>query len=51
MSAWLVALCGVIYLYVAVEQALRGQPWIAVMYAGYALANVGAYVIAQRGLA
>lgn len=51
MSANLVALCGFIYLYVAVEQLLRSQPWVACMYLGYALANVGAWKIAKQGIA
>jgi hypothetical protein len=51
MSANLVALCGFIYLYVAIEQALRAQWWVACMYFGYAFANVGAYMIAKKGIA
>ena len=50
MSAWLVALSGFIYLYVAIEQAIKGQPWVGIMYFGYAFANVGAVAIAIKGL-
>jgi hypothetical protein len=50
MSAWLVAACGLAYLYVAAEQGYHGQWAIACMYFGYAFANVGAYIIAVKGL-
>lgn len=44
MSAWLVALTGLIYAYIAGEQGLKGNLPMAIVYAGYALANVGLYV-------
>lgn len=50
MSAWLVGLCGVIYLYVAVEQAAQRQWWMGLLYGGYAIANVGAVMIAVKGI-
>ncbi len=51
MSANLVAICGFIYLYVALEQVVRGQWWVAILYFGYAFANVGAWKIAKVGVA
>lgn len=50
MSAHLIALCGLIYLYVAVEQCAQRQWWMGLLYFGYALANVGAVMIAARGV-
>ena len=50
MSANLVALCGFIYLYVCFEQALKGQWSMATMYLGYAVANIGAYQLAIKGI-
>ena len=47
MSAWLIALCGVIYLAVAIDQGLRGHASMAVVYAGYAFANIGLYFLAR----
>lgn len=41
MSSWLVAIIGFVYLYIAAEQYIKGNPGMAVMFSGYALANVG----------
>jgi hypothetical protein len=48
MSSWLIALTGLIYVYVAGEQAIRGNVPMAILYAGYAFANVGAYMMASK---
>lgn len=40
MSAWLIAACGLAYLWVAAGM-LRMDPWMALVYGGYACANVG----------
>lgn len=44
MSAWLVALTGLIYAYISVEQVFKGSWDMSIVYAGYALANVGLYM-------
>lgn len=44
MSGWLVALTGAIYLYIAVEQGLKGNTPMAICYSGYAFSNVGLYL-------
>ena len=44
MSQWLVVLTGCIYLAVAVEQYLKGSLGTAIMFAGYAIGNVGIYL-------
>lgn len=41
MSGWLIAAIGLVYLYIAGEQAWRGNLPMAITYAGYALGNVG----------
>ena len=41
MSEWLLAATGIAYLATAVDLYLRGQPGMALAFAGYALANVG----------
>lgn len=47
VSAWLIALTGGIYLYVAGEQYVLGNQPLAIAYFGYALANVGLYLLAK----
>jgi hypothetical protein len=44
MSSWLVILTGAIYAYIAVEQGLKGNTAMAVVYSGYAFSNVGLYL-------
>lgn len=46
MSGWLIILTGLIYAYVAAEQAVRGNLPMAVTYASYATANIGLYWMA-----
>lgn len=47
MSSWLIALTGCIYLAVAVEQLVKGNMGMAVMFAAYALSNVGIWMQAS----
>jgi hypothetical protein len=47
MSGWLIAVTGVIYAYVAVEQFWRGNPGMGIAYLGYAFSNVGLYLLAK----
>lgn len=44
MSKWLVAATGLAYLYVAGEQAWQRNLPMAIVYAGYAIANIGLFV-------
>jgi hypothetical protein len=46
MSAWMIALAGVLYLGTTLDFALKGQWWLALGYAGYALSNVGWVMVA-----
>jgi low temperature requirement protein LtrA len=48
MSAWLIILTGLIYLYISLEQALKGNLPMAVVYSGYAFSNVGLYILASK---
>lgn len=47
MSGSLIAITGLIYAYVALEQGLRGNPGLAIAYSGYAFANIGLYLLAR----
>ena len=48
MSAWLIALSGIIYLYVALEQGYKGNIGMLITYIGYAFANIGLYILANK---
>jgi hypothetical protein len=48
VSAWLIALVGTIYLYIAVEQFMRGNVAMSVVFAGYAFSNTGLFILAGR---
>jgi|TARA_R110000868_G_C10463763_1_gene727628 hypothetical protein len=45
VSPWLIIVTGLIYLTISVEQLAKGQPGLGVMYLGYALGNVGLYMV------
>lgn len=47
MSAFLIALTGLIYAYVAAEQFMVGNNMLAIVYAGYAFSNIGLYYLAR----
>ena len=47
MSGWLIAVCGLIYAGVAVDQAARGNWPMCIVYAGYSFSNIGLYVMAR----
>lgn len=48
MSAWLIAIIGCVYLYISIEQGIKGNMGMAVTYFGYALGNVGLYLLAAK---
>lgn len=48
MSGHLIILTGAIYLYVSIEQALRGNVAMAITYAAYSAANVGLWMMASK---
>jgi hypothetical protein len=48
MSSWLIVLVGLIYLYITIEQFIKGNVGLGCMYAGYCFANYGAWLIATK---
>lgn len=48
MSGWLIAITGTIYAIVAVEQFLKGNMAMTVVYSGYAFSNIGLYLLAIK---
>lgn len=48
MSSWLIIVTGLIYVYIAGEQAFKGNIGMAICYAGYAFGNVGLYMMAAK---
>lgn len=44
MSGPLIIITGLIYIYVAIEQAVKGNVPMAVTYGAYAVANYGLYL-------
>jgi hypothetical protein len=49
MSGWLIAITGLIYAWVALEQYWLGHGHMAMVYAGYSFSNVGLYYMAKAG--
>jgi len=47
LSSWLIILTGAIYAYIAGEQLFKGNPYMAMVYTGYAFSNVGLYLMAK----
>ena len=47
MSSWLVAIVGVVYAYIAIEQYLKGNSAMAIVFFGYAFSNIGLYLSAK----
>jgi len=48
MSQWLIAVVGLVYLGIAIEQFFKHNIGMAVTYFGYALGNVGLYMLATK---
>jgi hypothetical protein len=48
MSSWLIVVTGLIYAYISVEQGIKGNGSMCVVYAGYAFSNVGLYFLATK---
>ncbi len=47
MSGPLILITGLIYLWVAVDQSLKGNTGMGMAYAGYAFSNVGLFMLAK----
>lgn len=48
MSGWLIALTGLIYLYVSFDQLYRGNIGMFIAYLGYSFSNIGLYLLASK---
>ncbi len=48
MSGFLIAFCGLIYLYVSLEQLYKGNIGMFIAYFGYAFSNIGLYLLASK---
>jgi len=48
MSGWLIAFCGIVYLYVSLEQLYKGNIGMFIAYLGYAFANIGLFILASK---
>lgn len=49
MAAWLIAIIGVVYAYVAAEFLWHGNWGLGIAFIGYSLGNVGLYLAAKGG--
>jgi hypothetical protein len=47
MSAWLIALVGFIYAYIAADSIRIGHTSLAIVFAGYAFSNIGLWMAAR----
>jgi hypothetical protein len=47
MSGPLIIITGLIYAYIAGEQLFKENPYMAMVYIGYAFSNVGLYLLAK----
>lgn len=48
MSAWLIAMVGVVYAIVAIDLIVKGNTGLGIAFVGYALGNVGLYMEAAK---
>jgi hypothetical protein len=48
MSAWLIAMVGVVYAVVAIDLIVKGNTGLGIAFVGYALGNVGLYMEAAK---
>jgi hypothetical protein len=48
MSAWLIAVVGVVYTIVAIDLIVKGNIGLGIAFVGYALGNVGLYLEAAK---
>ena len=47
MSATLIALIGIAYAWIAAEQFFMGNPFMSIVFAGYAFSNIGLWLLAK----
>jgi hypothetical protein len=49
MSGWLIAATGFAYAWVAIEMALSHKWPLAIIWAGYAFAQIGLWLVSRQG--
>ena len=47
MSAPMIALVGVVYAYISIEQFGKSDPQMGIIFAGYAMSNIGFWFLAK----
>lgn len=47
MSGWLILAVGVTYAAISLEQFLKGNPGMGVVFAGYSFSNAGLWALAK----
>lgn len=47
MSAWLIAIIGVVYAVVAADLLVKGNLGLGIAFIGYSFANIGLYLAAK----
>jgi len=47
VSSWLIAVVGLLYASVAVEQVAKGHAGLAIVFGGYALSNIGLWMLTK----
>lgn len=50
MSSNLIIITGLIYLWIAIEQFTKGSAGMSITYFGYALGNVGLYILEKKAV-
>jgi len=48
MSTWMIVVTGLMYFYISVEQAIKDNFALSIMYGAYAVANIGLYMMASK---
>jgi hypothetical protein len=48
MSGWLIAVTGLIYTYVFIDQFSRGNAAMGIAYLGYAFSNIGLFLAVSK---
>jgi hypothetical protein len=49
MSAWLIAVIGVVYFVISCDLYFKDDIGLAISFLGYSLGNVGLYMVAKHG--
>ena len=44
MSQWLIMAVGAVYAFISIEQSIKGNVSLGIVFAGYAFSNVGLYM-------